>query len=85
MELEMNLNKEEFDQWLDMVEEAGRLPKNDIDKLRAMNKQRVIPLQCTRCGHRWKPRNGNPNVCPKCNSPYWNKQKIIKVDKDGKL
>ena len=71
----MNLNKEEFNQWLNMVEEAGRLPKDAIDKLRTMNEQRVIPLQCTRCGHRWKPRNGNPNVCPKCNSPYWNKER----------
>lgn len=74
----MNLNKEEFNQWLDMVEESGRLPKKDIDTLRAMNMQRVIPLHCTRCGHYWKPRNGKPKACPKCNSPYWDRDRQVK-------
>lgn len=32
-------------------------------------------LDCTRCEHRWIPRSENiPKVCPKCNSPYWNKE-----------
>jgi len=75
MELKMNLNKEEFNQWLDTVKDAGKLPKDAVDKLRAMNEQRVIPLYCNRCGHNWKPRNGDPKVCPKCNSPYWNKER----------
>ena len=78
MDLKLSLNKEEFDQWLDMVEEAGRLPKKDIDKLRAMNEQRRIPLQCKRCGHQWKPRNGGHKVCPKCNSPYWDRERVKK-------
>lgn len=38
-------------------------------------------FQCERCFHRWLPRKkGNddiqlhqPQVCPKCKSPYWNK------------
>ena len=71
----MNLNKEEFNQWLNLVEEAARLPKDAIDKLRAMNEQRVIPLQCTRCHYKWLPRKSNPKVCPNCNSPYWNKER----------
>ena len=75
--LEMNLNKEKFDQWLNMVEEAGRLPKKDIDKLRAMNNERVDTLSCTRCHHKWIPRSiKNPKVCPNCNSPYWNKERV---------
>ena len=31
--------------------------------------------QCERCGHTWIPRQdteGEPKVCPKCKSPYWN-------------
>lgn len=28
---------------------------------------------CERCGHIWVPRKkGEPRVCPKCKSPYWN-------------
>jgi hypothetical protein len=28
-----------------------------------------------RCGHEWRPRDlgRDPEVCPKCKSPYWNK------------
>lgn len=31
-------------------------------------------LFCFRCYHNWKKRREkNPNTCPKCNSPYWNR------------
>jgi hypothetical protein len=32
-------------------------------------------FECSRCGHRWFPReNAAPPVtCPKCKSPYWDK------------
>ena len=31
-------------------------------------------LKCKRCNHTWIPRTPKmPKVCPKCNSPYWNK------------
>jgi len=34
---------------------------------------------CKRCGHVWKARKGSvPKVCPKCKSPYWNKEKILR-------
>lgn len=29
-------------------------------------------FECERCGHKWVPREeGNPRVCPRCKSPYW--------------
>lgn len=32
--------------------------------------------RCERCGHEWKRRSsGVPKVCPKCKSPYWNKER----------
>jgi len=37
--------------------------------------------RCNRCGHEWKPRQsteGEPKVCPKCKSPYWNKPRKYK-------
>jgi len=37
-------------------------------------------FRCDRCGHEWVVRdkqardsNQEPNVCPSCKSPYWNK------------
>ena len=38
---------------------------------------------CERCGHEWVPRdiNREPEVCPKCKSPYWNiKRKQVKKE-----
>ena len=33
--------------------------------------------KCLRCGHEWPSRLERlPKVCPKCNSPYWNKPKV---------
>jgi death-on-curing protein len=33
-------------------------------------------LVCTRCRHAWKKRGGNdPKFCPKCKTPYWNKER----------
>ena len=32
-------------------------------------------LKCKRCGHTWHPhRPQKPKVCPKCTSPYWDKE-----------
>jgi len=32
-------------------------------------------LHCKRCGWNWHPRQTKePDVCPSCNSPYWNKE-----------
>jgi rubrerythrin len=33
-------------------------------------------LHCLRCGHQWTPRvEGEPQNCPACNSPYWNRER----------
>jgi rubrerythrin len=34
-----------------------------------MPKLRIV--KCLRCGHEWATK-GQPRVCPKCKSPYWN-------------
>ena len=31
---------------------------------------------CNRCEHEWIPRVSNPKRCAKCNSPYWNKERV---------
>jgi len=45
--------------------------------------QDVITIhKCLRCGHEWPSRLERlPKVCPKCNSPYWNKTKWKGVGK----
>lgn len=38
-------------------------------------------LKCKRCGHEWYPRSRKkPDRCAnkKCNSPYWDKERIKK-------
>jgi predicted RNA-binding Zn-ribbon protein involved in translation (DUF1610 family) len=37
----------------------------------------VKKLRCKRCDHNWVPRDtGAPHVCPKCKSPYWDRERI---------
>ncbi len=38
--------------------------------------------KCERCGHEWVKRStteGDPVICPKCKSPYWNKPRRSEV------
>lgn len=47
----------------------------------------LLTLNCNRCGHNWHPRTEKlPSVCPKCKSPYWNKERKLdeSVQKDAK-
>jgi hypothetical protein len=38
----------------------------------------VMGFRCLRCAHEWVPRQfkPEPKVCPKCKSPYWNRQRL---------
>ena len=36
---------------------------------------KLLKLNCKRCGHSWIPRITEITVCPKCKSPYWNREK----------
>ena len=40
-----------------------------------MPKVMLEGFECSRCGHRWFPRENTeePCTCPKCKSPYWNR------------
>jgi len=40
-----------------------------------MAKIKVDGWRCDRCGYEWAPRHlgDEPQTCPKCKSPYWNK------------
>lgn len=45
---------------------------------------KLIKILCKRCGHTWIPRKEEIKVCPKCKSPYWDKEKrnVKKHNKD---
>ena len=47
-------------------------------KARGRSKGRTLTeLNCLRCGYMWFPRSPEPpGTCPKCRSPYWNKEKV---------
>jgi len=39
--------------------------------------------RCERCGHEWVPRGDvsvEPRVCPKCKSPYWDRQRKMSYE-----
>ena len=47
-----------------------------------MGKKQVWAWVCERCEHSWVPREtteGEPTICPKCKSPYWNKPRTKKL------
>ena|SRR3990167_10532908 len=35
----------------------------------------VKELYCKRCGHKWFPRQSEVRICPRCKSPYWDKER----------
>lgn len=38
--------------------------------------------KCLRCGWAWYRRSPDePRVCPKCHSPYWNKERVRGTEK----
>ena len=52
------------------MNDAGEITPNPII---------ITELVCLRCGGTWIPRSAKmPGYCPKCNSPYWNKQRRVK-------
>ena len=32
-------------------------------------------LKCKRCSAKWVPRKADIRTCPKCRSPYWDREK----------
>jgi len=51
-----------------------------------MAKVKLDGYRCERCDHEWLPREatqGEPVICPKCKSPYWNRpRKLPKTQKN---
>ncbi len=48
----------------------------------------VMGYRCERCGYEWVPRSkGEPRVCARCKSPYWNTPRTRGVVKasDGEV
>ncbi len=45
-----------------------------------MNKVKIFI--CKRCDHDWASRLDKPMICPKCKSPYWDKDKIVRDDQN---
>ena len=43
----------------------------------------TLPVyKCTRCQYEWIPRGKTkPKFCARCNSPYWDRPRIIRKEK----
>ena len=63
-----------YNLWWNSASESAKAKEYKII-MTALNN---LPLTCARCGHTWKSRVMHPQSCPKCNSPYWNREKNIK-------
>ncbi|SRR5579885_85003 len=45
----------------------------------------VMGYRCERCGHEWIPRrsaSAEPETCPKCRSPFWNRPRKSMMNYD---
>lgn len=40
-----------------------------------VTKIKINKIVCKRCEHQWVPTQEVIRVCPKCKSPYWDKDK----------
>ena len=39
---------------------------------------KLSKLFCKRCGYEWVPKKEEVRVCPKCHSPYFDKERKVK-------
>jgi Zn finger protein HypA/HybF involved in hydrogenase expression len=37
----------------------------------------IPKLYCKRCGHEWYPKQPDVRICPKCKSPYWDRDRNV--------
>ena len=47
-------------------------------------KVEIPRLYCKRCRHSWHPRQLEIRICPKCKSPYWDKERKHKSKNKGR-
>jgi len=40
---------------------------------------KIAYVECNRCHHKWVARKSVIIACPKCKSPYWNKERVRKI------
>ena len=43
-----------------------------------MQKIKIYEVICKRCNESWPPRKKDIKRCPRCKSPYWNKERQAK-------
>ena len=40
---------------------------------------KIKKIECKRCGYKWIPRKEEIRICPKCKSPYWDRDRRIEI------
>ena len=45
-------------------------------------KIKLQKLKCKRCGYEWVPRKEEVRLCPRCRSPYWDRDRKRNIDKN---
>jgi len=69
----MPISEEEFTLVCPECNQDIVVPAYKIEKVERVT---LPTLRCLRCGHTWFPRRKQkPKNCPKCISPYWDKER----------
>ena len=68
--------------WCVVCDRYMRIPPTDAEKEFRWQCDRcgspIKRMRCTRCGYMWTPVGEKlPQSCPKCHSPYWNRERMI--------
>jgi len=64
---------------------AHACPQLTSEHMTHMTIQNREVLECNRCGYRWmQQRLAIPGTCSNCRSPYWNKERVRRIN-PGKL
>ena len=45
-------------------------------------KIKITKIICKRCDHEWVARSSDVRRCPKCKSFYWDRKKMLKMQRD---
>lgn len=62
------------------------MAEQNVDGITLKNIDKIIRVAlCNRCLYEWEPQLSVPKRCAKCNSPYWNKERCVPVNAQGKV
>jgi hypothetical protein len=68
------------ERWI-LSKKRARNNHEDFKEVEQMHEIKVSGFRCSRCKHEWVPNSPDkkPKVCPRCKSPYWDRERKVKI------